>query len=182
MVIGVTGTNGAGKGTVVDYLVTKGFAHYSVRAFLIEEIERRGLVVDRSSMRDVANDLRKQHKPSYIVETLHTRALEKGGDAVIESIRALGEVEYLESHGAHLIAVDAERHIRYERAVGRGSHTDNVDFDTWVIQEEREWHNAEAHDMNVPGVIAKADAVIENNGSLEDLHRQVESVLLNFKK
>ena len=33
IIIGITGTLGAGKGTIVDYLVKqKGFVHYSVRA------------------------------------------------------------------------------------------------------------------------------------------------------
>ena len=42
--IGITGTLGAGKGTIVDYLVkNRGFVHYSVRAFITEEIKRRGL-------------------------------------------------------------------------------------------------------------------------------------------
>ena len=36
-IIGITGTIGAGKGTIVDYLVKqKNFKHYSVRNFLIE--------------------------------------------------------------------------------------------------------------------------------------------------
>jgi dephospho-CoA kinase len=36
-IIGITGTIGAGKGTVVEYLVgQKGFDHYSVRSFLID--------------------------------------------------------------------------------------------------------------------------------------------------
>ena len=39
LIIGITGTLGAGKGTVVEYLVEKkGFDHYSVRAFLLKEI------------------------------------------------------------------------------------------------------------------------------------------------
>ena len=57
--IGITGTLGAGKGTIVDYLVkSRGFEHYSVRAFITEEIKRRGLPVNRDSMTQVGNDLR----------------------------------------------------------------------------------------------------------------------------
>ena len=49
--IGITGTLGAGKGTIVDYLVqNRGFVHYSVRAFLIEEIKRRGLEANRDTI------------------------------------------------------------------------------------------------------------------------------------
>lgn len=36
-IIGITGTLGAGKGTIVEYLKDKkGFAHFSVREFLKE--------------------------------------------------------------------------------------------------------------------------------------------------
>jgi dephospho-CoA kinase len=182
MIIGITGTNGSGKGTVVEHFLKKGFKHYSVREFLTEEIKRQGLPIDRSSMREVANELRRLHGPSYVIETLYASAQAEGGDALIESVRALGEADFLKAHGAALIAVNADRKIRYERSVARGSETDKLDFDTWVIQEEREWHNAEAHDMNVPAVIARADYTITNNGTLEELHAQVDEVLAKMGK
>ena len=94
--IGITGTLGAGKGTIVDYLLkNKGFAHYSVRAYLTEEIIRRGLPVNRDSMTMVGNDLRASHTPSYIVEQLYEQAQKSGKNCIIESIRTPGEVEAL---------------------------------------------------------------------------------------
>jgi len=70
LVIGIIGTLGAGKGTLVDYLVhEKAYQHFSVRQFLIQEIERRKLIVNRDSMTQVANDLRRLHHPAYIVQT-----------------------------------------------------------------------------------------------------------------
>jgi dephospho-CoA kinase len=177
MIIGITGTNGAGKGTVVEYLVEKsGFAHYSARAFLNEEVIRRGLPDNRSSLRDVANDLRKMHGPAYVHEQLFARATERGGDAVLESVRAVGEAEFLKSKGALIGAVDADRKIRYERAVLRGSMTDKVSFEDFCIQEDREMASTEPWDMNVFGVMALADFTITNNGTLEELHAQIDAL------
>lgn len=182
MIIGVAGTNGSGKGTVVDYLVSKGFTHYSVRAGLIEEIKKRGLPVDRGSMRDVANELRKTHEPAYLIALLYAEAVQQGKDAVIESVRNIGEAEFLQTHGARLVAVDAARTLRYERIVKRGSETDKVDFDTWVQEEEREWHNAAAHDMDVPAVMERADWRLDNSGTLAELHAQVDEALETLRR
>ena len=178
MIIGVTGTIGAGKGTLVDYLVERhGFTHYSVREFLIEEIEKRGMVPDRSAMRSVANELRAERGPAYIIESLYARALENGGDALIESIRAIGEAEFLKEKGAKILAVDADRKIRYERIQQRGASTDLVDFDTWVMQEERELASVEPWDMNVLGVMATADVRIENDGPLGTFEELIDGAL-----
>ena len=95
ILVGITGTLGAGKGTIVDCLKEKGFAHYSVRDFLVEEIEKRGLEVNRDSMTEVANSLRKEHGADYIVRCIEQKALTKGVNCVIESIRNPKEVELL---------------------------------------------------------------------------------------
>ena len=114
-IIGITGTLGAGKGTIVEYLVEKkGYVHYSVRAFLSEEVKRRGLEVNRDTLTSVANDLRANNSPSYIAEQLYDLAYNNGKDAVIESIRTPGEIAALRSKGNfHLFAVDADRKVRY---------------------------------------------------------------------
>ena len=100
LIIGITGTLGAGKGTIVDYLIkTKGFKHFSVRRFLTDEIKKRNLPLNRDSMTEVANELRKKHHPAYIVEQLFKQAEKEGGNAIIESIRTPGEVDFLRKKG-----------------------------------------------------------------------------------
>src|SRR6185312_1152909 len=149
MIIGITGTLGAGKGTVVEYLKTKGFTHYSVRDFLNKEIKKRGLTSNRDTMLEVANDLRAKNGPGYISEQLAGEALKKGGNVVIESIRSIGEAYHLKEHGGLLWAVDADVRKRYERISKRMSETDKVSFNEFVADEEEEFENTDPSKPNL---------------------------------
>lgn len=176
-IIGITGTLGAGKGTVVDYLQHKGFKHYSARSFFIDELKRRNIEANRDTITELANELRRTHGAGYVAEELYKKALADGADAVIESIRTPAEARVLASKGTFtLLAVDADPNIRYERISGRGSETDNVSFEKFLADEKREMQNDDETKQNIKAVMEKADAVITNNGSLEDLHAQVDKI------
>ena len=180
VIIGITGTLGAGKGTVVDYLVKeKGMAHYSVRGYLIEEIKKQGLPVNRDSMTKVANELRAKHSPAFIIEELFRKAAQIGQNAIIESIRTQGEIDFLKKQpGFLLIAVDADQKLRYDRITIRASETDHIDFDTFKANEQREYSTDDPNKQNLSKCIEMADVVINNNGSVSELHESVNDFLL----
>lgn len=179
IIIGITGTIGAGKGTVVQYLTgNRGFDHYSVREFLLEEIRRRAMPENRDSMVEVANGLRRIHGPSYVTDQLYLRAEKRGRNCVIESIRTPGEIESLRRKGRFiLLAVDAEPETRYRRIFARGSETDHISFDTFEENEAREMSSPDPSSQNLRMCIRQADYLLMNNGSVEDLYRQVENVM-----
>lgn len=178
-IIGITGTIGAGKGTVVEYLKSKGFSHYSARSLLLAELTKRGLQNDRDAMRPLANELRQTHGPAYIAEMLFQEAETAGGDAVIESLRSVGEIEALKKLSSKftLLAVDADPTIRYERIVKRGSETDSISFEEFIEQELLESEGKDPWAQNLPACIDMADILITNNGTLEELRAQVDSAL-----
>jgi dephospho-CoA kinase len=178
-IIGITGTLGAGKGTLVDYLLKeKGFKHYSVRQYLIDEMHRRGLAINRDNMVVTANDLREKNSPSFIIEQLYDRALAGGADAVIESIRTPGEADFLRKKGKFiLVAIDADPRLRYQRISERKSSTDNVDFETFIANEQREFTATDPNKQNLKKCIEMADVVLFNNGTMQDLYDQFEEFL-----
>ena len=136
MIIGITGTDGAGKGAVVEYFKEKkGFVHYSSRALLEKEFARRGIKSNRANMRLVANELRAAHGNDFMVSSyLQTMATEGTTHAIIESIRAVDEVRTLKQNGGMLLAVDAKQSIRYNRIKGRNSSSDKVSLSTSMLQ------------------------------------------------
>ncbi len=178
MIIGISGSFGAGKGTVVEYLKKeKGFTHYSASGFIVEEIEKRGLEVNRDNMAVVANELRASHDPSYIIDSLYARAKAFGGDVVIESLRAVAEVKRIKELGGKVLGVDAQSEVRYERSIARNSVKDHVTHEKWLEQERAESNQSDPTKQNIFGALKEADFVITNNGSIEELNAQVEHFL-----
>jgi len=178
IIIGITGTLGAGKGTIVEYLRQKGFKHYSSRALLIKEIEKRGLSVNRDSMVKVGNDLRAKYGSSYIAEQGYQQAQADGANAVIESLRTPGEINSLrKKNNFYLFAIDADSKKRYKRITNRGSETDQVTFEQFIANENREMASNDPSQQNINQCIKMADYKFDNSGTFEDLYRQVDKVL-----
>ena len=76
-IIGITGTMGAGKGTVVDYLTKPPhkYLHYSARSYLNKLIAEKGMPEGRDSMRVLANQLRAENGPAALIEALYEDAV-----------------------------------------------------------------------------------------------------------
>jgi dephospho-CoA kinase len=181
MIIGITGTIGAGKGTVAEYLVKKGFKHYSVRDFLTEELNKKNLPLNRDSLVYIANELREKHSSSYIVEELFKKASKKNEDCIIESIRNIGEVILIQKKGGFILAIDANPKIRFERIKQRASYTDKLIYEEFIADEKREMTNNDPNKQNLSKCIEMSDYKIENNKSINDLYVKIEEFIENAK-
>ena len=179
IIIGITGTLGAGKGEIVNYLVNeKGFIHFSVSDYLKEEINKRKLPINRESMRIVANEIRTKYGAGFIVDFLYKKAKITNKNSIIESIRTLGEINTLKEKGNfYLFAVDADPKIRFERIKKRESEKDNVNFKEFINAERKEMNSTDPSKQNLKECIKNANYKFDNNGTFENLHQQIDKTL-----
>lgn len=182
IIIGITGTLGAGKGTIVDYLTDQmGFLHFSVREYLKIEMLKRGMPNNRDSMTNLANELRAQNSPSFITDQLYEEALASEKNCIIESIRTPGEIVSLRKKGSfYLFAIDAKPSIRFNRIIKRASETDHIDYQTFLANEAREMTNTDPNKQNLQKCIEMADFSIDNNGDRKQLIMQTEEIIKNL--
>jgi dephospho-CoA kinase len=176
-IIGVTGTNGSGKGTLVRILEEHGYTHYSARDFLYEEIRKRGLPEDRDTLRMIGNTLRRERGPAYVIEELLRRAEQEPGISIVESIRCPKEAELLLACGGVLLAVDDPVEVRYERIQKRKHSTDFVTLSEFIEQERLESVGTEEWDMNIPRCVSLATYTFKDNGDSLQFKRKVDQWL-----
>ncbi len=180
MIIGITGTLGAGKGTIVEYLKQKkSFEHFSVRGYLEEIL---GKNANRESLVNKANELREKYGPDYIIKQLYERADSSKKNSIIESIRTVGEINSLkEKNNFYLFSVNADVKTRYDRISLRKSSTDNRTFEEFLKDEEREMHSNNPNKQNISECIKLANYFFLNNNKLENLFSNVDKIVTKIK-
>lgn len=183
MIIGIAGTLAAGKGTVVDYLKSKGYGHYSASGMLKQILVERGQPLTRTYLSPLADELAAEYKGG-VLQLSYERAQKDGlTNFILEAIHRPKEAAYVRSIGGVILGVDADLQTRYDRTLSRGDgEKDNVTFEQFVEHSKREDEGASGTGPNIRAVLNSADAVILNNGSLEELHQQVDAALEKLSK
>ena len=187
-IIGLSGTNGAGKDTVGEVLAERhNYLFISVTELLRDEVRRRGLPVEREHLRTVSAEWRREFGLGVLVDRA-VDAWKETGDKyqgiVMASLRNPYEADRVHELGGCVIWVDADPKVRYGRITGsdrgRGGE-DNKTFEQFLAEEEAEMRPPEGADaavLNMAAVKERADILMDNNGEdLETFKYQIEETL-----
>ncbi|MCX6792871.1 MAG: AAA family ATPase [Candidatus Falkowbacteria bacterium] len=181
IVIGLVGPLSAGKGRVSEYIVNKyGASRHGFSDSLRDAMDRLQIEKNRVNFQDLSTFLRQRFGEDLLAKAMAKDIREDNHEyIVVEGIRREADIAYLkEIPNFHLVAIDADIKLRYERLVKRSQNTDD---DNKTFEEFVEDHKREA-DASVPILMTKAEFQIDNNGSEEDLDKQINSIIEKIKQ
>ncbi len=174
MIIGLTGTNAAGKTTVANFFIRHGFAYYSLSDEIREIMKFRNTEINRDNLIAVGNEMRRKFGKGYLAE----RALRKiRGDAVVDSIRNLGEIDALKKSGEFiLISLDAPAEARYSRAKERGRTGEGETLQEFMEKEQKELKGSK-EEQQIEACMLEADFSIINASNIPALYWRLETIM-----
>ncbi len=171
-VLVVTGMPGAGKEEFVKVAQRKGYAVIRMGDVVRKEAERQGAVMDDKGIGGFASSERRVHGP----EIWARRCLDilGPGPTVIDGSRSLMEMRAFRSalgEDTRLVAVHSSPASRFERLRRRNRSDAPRNIQEFEDRDERElgW--------GLGSLIAMADIMLVNEGTLEQFHALVEKEL-----
>ncbi len=172
--IGLTGTNGSGKGEAAAFFKAHGYSYFSLSDIIRGELIQGRREITRDNLIQKGNQLREKHGADILARRVMDQVI---GKAVIDSIRNLREVEYLRTQeGFILLAIDAPVEIRYTRVTQRGRNESASSLQEFIDKEEEEMRQKEKGQQLEP-CMRSADYRVTNEGSLEDFFKKLEKFL-----
>lgn len=175
MIIGISGTLGAGKDTAAKYLEEKGFQHISLSDLIRKQAKKRGITLGRDSLRNFGNQLKEEKGEDALARIAINQ--KKKENLAISSIRKPKEVDYLKTFSDFkLIFVDAHIKIRFQRLQERRREGEEfLTLDQFRKQEEFEMSGKSSQRLDY--CKEKADFFVDNSKELEHLLKQINSIV-----
>lgn len=176
IILGFVGKLSSGKGTIAKYLAENhGAQTVMFSQSLRDVLDRFYLPQTRDNMQAVSRGLREALGQDVIARVVAQDAQQAASAIVaVDGVRRPMDIVFLkELPGFTLVKVEADQKIRYERMTKR---TQNTDDQTTTFEEFQKKDVAEAESL-IDEVAQEAKFTINNNGTVEELYRQVEDIL-----
>jgi len=178
-VIGTIGQNGSGKDEVLKYLWSKHGVPFLSTGDMVREIaSKEELDPTRENLGKISERYFSKLGKGCFVRLLADRIRQTGWKiAGITGIRSLDDVSLLKSiFGADLTLIKvyiSDPRVRYSRMTLRGEGRDPHTYEEFLEQDK-----AEEERFSIKEAEQQADYSIGNDGTLEELHRKIDRLLI----
>ncbi len=181
LILGFVGPLSSGKEVAKKYLEEKyGASSYRFSMMLRDVLNRLYLPISRKNMQNLSLDIRNRFGSDTLAKVIAEDAKnDKNEIIVVDGVRRLDDITHLKDlPGFFLISIDADPEIRYKRILTRNENTDdtNKTFEEFLADGQRE------AELEIPTVMAQAKYKIDNNGTFEELYKQIDKIVEEGKK
>ena len=180
IIIGLVGETGSGKDTVAHYLKRR----YDVQLlrFSLPLKKTLDLFFNKSSKKD-QSWLYSIFKERFGEDVLHQgvkRYVEQhDGLMCVNGMRMMKDFDFIKSfENSYIIYVTAPQELRWKRVVGRGEKSD----DQQSLEEFKKFEAEAETEKNIPKIGNKADFIVKNDKTVDDLLWQVDDVMKEILK
>ncbi|MFA5773076.1 MAG: AAA family ATPase [Candidatus Paceibacterota bacterium] len=176
IILAVVGLPGAGKTETVNYLIKKkNWPKVYFGDVTLDEVKKRGLEVNEVNERKTREEIRKNlGMGAYAILNLpKIKKLFENGSVVVESLYSWEEyIEVKKEFGDDfkVLAIYSSPETRIARLTNRPIRPLNRED---VILRDY----AQIQNLNMTGPIARADWTIVNEGTKENLYKQIDKIL-----
>jgi dephospho-CoA kinase len=175
-IIGLVGLIACGKGTVAKYLAEKYQAGtYRFSTILRDVLKRIYVPESRDNMINLSESLRQTFGQNLLAKVITEDALNDPKEiVVVEGIRRLEDIEHLKKlPNFTLVEISADPETRFQRLATRGENSD----DATKTYEQFLADHKKPTEITIPAVIELATEHIINNGSRDDLAKQIDELV-----
>jgi len=181
IILGFIGYIASGKGTSCAYLKEKhGAQIFRFSTILRDILDRLYLPQSRENMQSASSALRQIFGEDLLAQTIANDAKKSTASIIaLDGVRRLADIKYLqENPDFHLVEIIADQKIRYERLLKRSENSDDQEktFEEFQKDEQQET------ELQIKEVAKIAEFHINNNGTFDDLYRQIEDILKQVTK
>ena len=135
--------------------------------------------ISRENMQKISTILREGFGDDLLAKVIYNDILNSNEKMiVIDGVRRLPDIEILRSLPEFkLLFIDTDIENRYQRLIQRNENIDdrNKTFDDFQKEDQ-----AEA-EINIDKLKSIADYIIDNNGNIDNLYKQIDKIITELK-
>jgi dephospho-CoA kinase len=180
-VIVIVGMPGSGKTEALNMIAEKGI-HIFNMGDVVTKIEprKRGIKkIDEYIENEIRMDIRKKLGKSAVAVVTAEEIEKMNSETVaIGGLHSFAEISYFKKrfgNDFHLIAIEASKETRFMRISRRGYRA--LDKKAFEHREQ-----SYSKDFDIPAIMKKAEYSINNEGTLEDLKKNMEKTINKILK